>query len=77
MKVFHPKATPYLIALIMGILMSAVMSLAVTTFNTGIDSGLLMRWVSVWPIAACIAIPSVFILRPLVQGFVQRFLIKG
>lgn len=48
--------------------MSAFVALVVTVINTGVDAGLLVRWLHAWSIACPAAILAAYLLRPLALG---------
>jgi len=55
----------------MPLLMSGIMSLVITTFNLGMVSDLLSRWLNAWSFAFIVAFPVIIVVSPLV-----RFLVK-
>lgn len=54
----------------MSLLMSGIMSLAITTFNMGLVDDLLARWLEAWGLAFSIAFPVVLLVAPLAHCLV-------
>jgi hypothetical protein len=53
--------------------MAAIMSLAMTIVNTGVDAHLVARWLRSFVIAWIIAFPSAMLLLPPIRRFADSF----
>ena len=58
-------------AFFMALLMTCVMSLAISIFNIGLVDGILSIWLKAWGFAFCAAFPTMVIVSPMVKRLVK------
>ena len=63
--------THHLISFFMALFMSCIMSAVITVFNIGFTSDLIVKWFSAWGFAFAAALPTIFIVGPLVRKLVM------
>lgn len=69
---FSQHRLPHIISFFMAFFMSAIMSLVITTFNIGLVSDLFIQWLHAWAFAFAVALPTIFIVAPLVRKLSMR-----
>ncbi|WP_144394664.1 DUF2798 domain-containing protein [Pleionea sediminis] len=66
----------YLVSFFMALFMSGIMSLVITVFNIGITSDLFVKWLNAWGFAFAVALPTIFVIAPLVRKLVTLLIAK-
>jgi hypothetical protein len=69
--VIDPRYRRLVFAFFMALLMSCIMSLAITVSNIGLVPDILSRWMRAWALAFGIAFPAIFVISPLVDRLVR------
>lgn len=59
-------------SLLMAIMMSAVMSFVVTSYNLGFSEQLIWSWLKAWRLAFFTAFPILMVVSPLVRRFTAK-----
>jgi TctA family transporter len=54
----------------MAIMMSCIMSLAISIFNVGLVADIVTVWLKAWSFAFLLAFPTIFVISPLVHKLV-------
>lgn len=68
----HKKSAPILFAFMMSVILSAMLSFAITAINTGVDGGFVSRWLHAYALSWALAFPSVTFVAPIVRRLVER-----
>ena len=69
---FPRKYTQYLISFFMALFMSFIMSFVITLFNIGVVPGFTLKWLNAWGFGFAAALPTIFLVAPLVRKLVDR-----
>ncbi len=64
------KYTPLVFSFFMSLLMSGIMSFAISLINLGWVDGMLWIWLKAWSVAFVIAFPAIVTVTPLVRRLV-------
>jgi len=55
----------------MAFFMSCIMSLVISIFNVGLVDNIISLWFKAWGVAFVIALPTIFIVSPIVYNLVE------
>ncbi|WP_114325768.1 DUF2798 domain-containing protein [Candidatus Colwellia aromaticivorans] len=58
----------------MALLMSGIMSFAISVFNVGMVTNIITLWLQAWGFAFMVAFPTIFIVSPIVHKLVSLVL---
>ena len=61
----------YVFSFFMALLMSGIMSFAISVFNLGLPANILVLWLKAWAMAFVIALPAIIMVTPLVRKLVS------
>lgn len=64
------RYTGYVFSFFMALLMSSIMSFAISTLNLGLAPNILSIWLKAWAAAFAIALPTIILVTPLVRKLV-------
>ncbi|NHC04419.1 DUF2798 domain-containing protein [Acinetobacter sp. 187] len=70
---FHPKHLTWLMPLILSGIMSGAISLFNMLMNKGLIEGILGIWLRAWGMSWLVAFPLIMIVLPLVRNFLMKF----
>ena len=68
---FSKKYSQLLFVLIVGFLMSFLMTLVITFFNTGMDHNYISRFLKAWTVSLPIAVGTALLVGPVTKKFVD------
>lgn len=70
------KYAQYFISFFMALFMSCIMSFVITAFNIGFVPSFALRWLNAWGFGFAAALPTIFLVAPLVRKLVGFMLLK-
>lgn len=71
MKLLPPKWSTHVFSFFMSLLMSCIMSLAISLLNVGFVDQIIMIWLKAWLLSFVIAFPTIVAVTPVVKKLVN------